>query len=157
MKKLVVFYSLSGNTRAVARRIARSLRADLMEIRTVKTYPDDYDVLLSLGEKEVKAGYMPQIEALLFDANQYDTVILGTPVWWGTYAPAVKKFLSAIKWKGKKVYPFATNGGELGHTPSDLRKAMRGAQVAPVLNICFENGIQISPAEELKTWLSTID
>ena len=59
MKKLVVFYSLSGNTRAVARRIARSLRADLMEIRTVKTYPDDYDVLLSLGEKEVKAGYMP--------------------------------------------------------------------------------------------------
>ena len=116
MKKLVVFYSLSGNTRAVARRIARSLRADLMEIRTVKTYPDDYDVLLSLGEKEVKAGYMPQIEALLFDANKYDTVILGTPVWWGTYAPAVKKFLSAIKWKGKKVYPFATNGGELGHT-----------------------------------------
>ena len=81
MKKLVVFYSLSGNTRAVARRIARSLRADLMEIRTVKTYPDDYDVLLSLGEKEVKVGYMPQIEALLFDANKYDTVILGTPVW----------------------------------------------------------------------------
>ena len=58
MKKLVVFYSLSGNTRAVARRIARALRADLLEIRTVKTYPDDYDVLLSLGEKEVKSGYI---------------------------------------------------------------------------------------------------
>lgn len=156
MKKLVVFYSLSGNTRAVARRIARSLRADLMEIRTVKTYPDDYDVLLSLGEKEVKAGYMPQIDALQYDANQYDTVILGTPVWWGTFAPAVKKFLSLVKWKGKKVYPFATHGGDLGHTPSDLRKAMRGAQTAPVLGIRFENGIQISPAEEIKAWLSTI-
>ena len=70
MKKLVVFYSLSGNTRAVARRIARALRADLLEIRTVKTYPDDYDVLLSLGEKEVKAGYMPQLEPLPIDARR---------------------------------------------------------------------------------------
>ena len=59
MKKLVVYYSLSGNTRAVAKRIARTLRADLMEIRTVKSYPDDYDVLLSLGQKEIRSGYMP--------------------------------------------------------------------------------------------------
>ena len=92
MKKLVVYYSLGGNTRAVAKRIAQSLRADLMEIRTIKTYPDDYDVLLSLGEKEVKSGYMPQIAPLTFDANTYDTVIIGTPVWWYTYAPAVKKY-----------------------------------------------------------------
>ena len=70
MKKLVVYYSLSGNTRAVARRIARTLRADLMAIRTVKSYPDDYDVLLSLGQKEIKSGYMPQIEPLAFDANR---------------------------------------------------------------------------------------
>ena len=156
MKKLVVFYSLSGNTRAVARRIARALRADLLEIRTVKTYPDDYDVLLSLGEKEVKAGYMPQLEPLPIDANKYETILLGTPVWWSSFAPAVKKFLSLIKWKGKKVFPFATHGGDLGHTPSDLRKAMRGAAVAPVFDIRFENGTQLTPMEEIDAWLSTI-
>lgn len=156
MKKLVVFYSLSGNTRAVARRIARALRADLLEIRTVKTYPDDYDVLLSLGEKEVKAGYMPQLKPLPIDANKYETVLLGTPVWWSSFAPAVKKFLSLIKWKGKKVFPFATHGGDLGHTPSDLRKSMRGAAVAPVFDIRFENGTQVTPMEELDVWLSTI-
>ncbi len=156
MKKLAVYYSLSGNTRAVAKRIARTLRADLMEIRTVKSYPDDYDVLLSLGQREVGCGYMPQLEALPLDANKYESVVLGTPVWWSTYAPAVKKFMAGVAWKDKKVYPFATHGGEMGHTPSDLRKALRGAQVAPVLGIRFENGTQVTPAGEIKEWLGTI-
>lgn len=156
MKKLVVFYSLSGNTRAVARRIARSLRADLMEIRTVKSYPDDYDVLLSLGQKEVRSGYMPQLEALAFDANMYDTILLGTPVWWSSYAPAVKKFMSCVKWKGKKVYPFATFDGDLGHTPSDFRKALRGAQVEPIFAVKFEGGTQLTPSADVKAWVAQI-
>lgn len=156
MKKLVVYYSFGGNTRAVAKRIAQSLRADLMEIRTIKTYPDDYDVLLSLGEKEVKSGYMPQIAPLTFDANTYDTVIIGTPVWWYTYAPAVKKFMSTVRWKGKKVYPFATNGGELGHTPSDFRKALRGAEVSPVLSVRFDNGVLTTEESEIKAWVAAI-
>ena len=56
MKKLVVYYSIGGNTRAVAERIARTLHADIVEIRTVKEYPDDYDVLVGLGQKEVESG-----------------------------------------------------------------------------------------------------
>ncbi len=156
MKTLVVYYSYGGNTRAVAKRMAQSLRADLMEIRTLKTYPDDYDVLLSLGEKEVKSGYMPQIAPLTYDANEYDTIVIGTPVWWSTFAPAVKKFLSTVKWKGKKVFPFATHGGDLGHTPSDLRKAMRGAVVSPVLGIRFENGVQVTEEGDIREWMAEI-
>ena len=58
MKKLIVFYSLGGNTRAVARKMAQTLKADILEIKTVKTYPDDYDVLLGLGQREVATGYI---------------------------------------------------------------------------------------------------
>ena len=54
------------------------------------------------------------------------------------------------------MFPFATHGGDLGHTPSDLRKAMRGAAVAPVFDIRFENGTQLTPMEELDAWLSMI-
>ena len=156
MKKLVVYYSLSGNTRAVAKRIARTLRADLLEIRTIKTYPDDYDVLLGLGEKEVKSGYMPQLAPLPIDANAYESIVIGTPVWWSTYAPAVKKFMSTVKWKGKKVYPFTTNGGELGHTPSDFRKALRGAAVSPILSVRFEEGVQLTEDGDIKEWIASI-
>ena len=141
MKKLVVYYSFGGNTRSIARKIAKELGADVAEIRTVKRYPDDYDVLVSLGKKEVESGYAPQIYPLAANVQEYDTVIIGTPVWWYTFAPAVKTFLRSVDWTGKTVYSFATNGGWLGHTPSDFKKALRGAKMEPVLNIKNIRGV----------------
>ena len=156
MKKLVVYYSIGGNTRAVAERIARTLHADIVEIRTVKEYPDDYDVLVGLGQKEVESGYLPAIHPLDLDFTRYDAVIIGTPVWWYSFAPAVKKFLSCYRWKGRKIYPFATNGGWLGHTYSDFKKAARGALVAPILNVKFEEKEQVTPDDVVKEWIQDI-
>ncbi len=156
MKKLVVYYSFGGNTRTVARKIARALDADLAEIRTVKVYPDDYDVLVGLGKREVESGYVPQLYPLPVNAQEYDTIILGTPVWWYTFAPAVKSFMKSVDWKGKTVYPFATNGGWLGHTPSDMRKAMRGADVQPVMNIKFEDKNLVTPESAIDEWIKGI-
>ncbi len=156
MKKLVVFYSLSGNTRAVARRLARALSADILEIRTVKTYPDDVDVLLGLGQQEVKTGYIPQLQPYRVDLSKYDAILLGTPVWWSTYAPAMKSFLMGKNWAGKRVFPFTTNGGTIGHTPSDFRRALKGAEIAPILSVLFEEGIQKTPESDIKEWLALI-
>lgn len=156
MKKIVVYYSISGHTRAVAKRIAAKLRTKAVEIRTEKTYPDDYDVLESLGKKEVEIGYMPKIYPMDVDFSKYDAIIIGMPVWWSTYAPAVKTFLASVKWKGKMVYPFATNGGSLGHTPSDLKKALRGAMVYPPLSVCFDGATQVTPAEAVNHWIAAI-
>ncbi len=156
MKKLVVYYSFSGNTRSVARKIAQALEADIAEIRTVKSYPDDYDVLVSLGKREVESGCIPQIYPLAVNAQDYDVIVLGTPVWWSTYAPAVKTFLKNVKWGGKRVYTFATNGGSLGHTPSDFRKALRGATVPPTLSVRFDEGRQITTEHELNMWIMGI-
>ncbi len=156
MKKLVVYYSLGGNTRAVARKIAQALKADILEIRTVKSYPDDYDVLLGLAKREVNTGYIPQLAPYRVDFSKYDAVLIGTPVWWYSFAPAVKSFMTGKKWNGMKVFPFATNGGWLGHTPSDFRKALRGAEVGPVLNVKFEDNKQVTPESDIKEWLSLI-
>lgn len=153
MKKLVIFYSYGGNTRSVAKTIAAKLKADLVEIQTVKTYPDDYDVLVSLGKKEVESGYMPQLQPLGIDWKRYDSIILGTPVWWYTYAPAVRTFLSGVNWKGKKVYPFVTNGGWLGHTTGDLKKALSGAEIAPVLNVKFDENTCKTPDSVIDEWV----
>ena len=128
MKTLVAYYSLGGNTKSVAERVARSLRSDVIEIKTVKEYPDDYDVLLSLGEKEVASGYIPALRPVEIDWDKYDAVLLGTPVWCGTFAPAVKKFMSLYKWKGRVVYPFVTyDDATVGQVIGDFRKALRGA------------------------------
>ena len=152
MKRLVVFYSFGGNTRAIARRIAKNLNADIAEIRTIKAYPDDYDVLLGLGKREVESGYIPLLYPLACNAQEYDTIIIGTPVWWYSYAPAVKSFLKSIKWTGKRVYTFATNGGALGHTPSDFKRALRGSAVAPTFGIKFKDKQLLTPESEIDDW-----
>ncbi len=156
MKKLVVYYSFGGNTRSIARKIAQEIGADIAEIRTVKSYPDDYDVLVSLGKREVESGYVPQLYALGVDPKEYDEIVLGTPVWWYTFAPAVKSFLKSVDWSGKTVYPFATNGGWLGHTPSDFKKALRGAKVEPVLNVKFEEKTLVTPMSTIDAWIAKI-
>ncbi len=156
MKKLVVYYSFGGNTRSIARKIAKDIGADIAEIRTLKTYPDDYDVLVSLGKREVESGYVPQLYALGVNVQEYDEIVLGTPVWWYTYAPAVKSFLKSVDWKGKTVYPFATNGGWLGHTPSDFKKALRGATVGPILNVKFEEKTLVTPMSVIDAWIGDL-
>lgn len=156
MKKLVVYYTCGGNTRAIAKRIAKAMRANIAEIRTVKSYPDDYDVLLGLGKREVATGYMPQIVPLSADLSKYDEIILGTPVWWSSLAPAVKKFIKETNWKGKKVYPFTTYSDWPGHVGSDLKKALRGANVAPVFNIKYDEKTLVTSVSEIKQWLLQI-
>ena len=156
MKILVAYYSMGGNTKAVAEKVARALRADVIEIKTVKDYPDDYDVLLSLAEKEVASGYIPALQPVALDWDKYDAVLLGSPVWWSSFAPAMKKFLTNYSWKGRVVYPFVTHGGTIGHVIGDFKKGLRGAQVGPVLGVKFEDGAQSTPDLVIKDWLTTI-
>ena len=112
--------------------------------------------MLSLGKREVESGYMPQILPLSVDPAKYDTILIGTPIWWGTYAPALRKFLAGVSWKGKTIYPFATNDKSIGHVSSDLKKALRGATVKPVFSVKYDEKTLITPSEEFKVWLNQI-
>ncbi len=156
MKKLVIYYSFDGNTRSIAKQIARALKASIAELRTVKSYPDDYDVLLGLAKREVESGYMPQILPLSVDISKYDVIVLGTPIWWSSFTPAVKKLLASNTWKGKKVYPFATYNDSVGHVGSDFKKALRGADMAPVFGIKYDEKKIVTPIPEIRAWLSKI-
>ena len=156
MKILVAYYSMGGNTRAIAEKVARALRADVIEIKTVKDYPDDYDVLLSLAEKEVASGYIPALQPVAIDWDKYDAILLGSPVWWSSFAPAMKKFLTNYNWKGRVVYPFVTHEGTIGHVVGDFKKGLRGAQVGTVLGVKFEDGAQATPDLVIKEWIGAI-
>ena len=99
---------------------------------------------------------MPEIEPIQSDLSQYDKIILGTPVWWYTFAPAVKTFLTENSLAGKKVWTFATNGGLLGHTLEDVKKICAGAEVKEGLNIQFNGQKMKTPAEQVRSWASKI-
>lgn len=82
MKAIVIYYSYSGNTRCVAEKIGKAIGADLVEIRTVKPYTGSYNDVVNQGQREVNSGFLPKIQPIDLDLRQYDTIVLGTPVWW---------------------------------------------------------------------------
>ncbi|MGM9538744.1 MAG: flavodoxin [Candidatus Onthomonas sp.] len=152
MKSIVIFYSYGGNTRRVAEQIGKALGADLAVIQTVKPYTGSYNDVVNQGQREVNSGFLPKLQPLNIDLTQYDTVILGTPVWWYTFSPAMNSFLHDADLSGKTVYPFATNGGWLGHTFQDFKKACQGADVRQGLNVRFNEDRQLTPDADIQKW-----
>lgn len=138
MKTLILFYSYGGNTRKIAEMIQQEIGGDLFEIETVKPYVGSYNDVINQGQKEIECGFMPEIKPLTVNLSEYDHVIIGSPVWWYTFAPAIKTFLQEYDLSGKMIYPYATNGGWIGHTFKDFERDCKGAKVQKGLNVRFD-------------------
>ena len=152
MKSIVIYYSYGGNTRKIAKKVADVTGADLAEIDTVKPYTGSYNEVVDQGQREVNRGFCQEIKPFNVDLKQYDSIILGTPVWWYTFAPAMNSFLQNVNLSGKSVYPFATNGGWIGHTFEDFEKKCKNADVHAGLNVRFNEDRQITSDEEVIIW-----
>lgn len=156
MKTLVLYYSYGGNTKRIAKLIQNKLNCDILEIETIVPYTGNYNSIVEQGQREVNSGYMPEIKTMDIDINSYDKIILGSPVWWYTFAPAMKTFLYQNDLSSKNIYPFATNGGWIGHTFSDFEKECKGANVNHGLNVRFEEDKLITSEKNISDWLNSI-
>ena len=157
MKALIIYYSYTGNTRKIAYMIRQSIGGEIAEIKTVEPYSDDYDTVVDQGQQEVKQGYMPKIKPIGANLDDYDTLILGTPVWWYTFAPAVKTFLHENDLNGKTVYSFITNGGWIGHTERDITNACKNVEVRKAINIKFDETNLSTSEAEIYEWIKKIE
>ena len=115
MTSAVVYYSLSGNTEDTARKIAAETDADLIPLDAEKAYPDSGFKKFFWGGKSAVMGEMPKLKAYHFDASKYDLIILGTPVWAGTFNPCIRSFVhenrDALKDKEYAVFCCHSGGG----------------------------------------------
>lgn len=110
-RMLVLYYSKTGNTRELARYIQKTTNADIAEISPVTPYPSDYNETVRLSRLELLTGRRNSIQPLSVRLQQYDSIFLGTPLWWGTLAVPVLQFLAQHSLEGKRVLPFSTNAG----------------------------------------------
>lgn len=159
MKTLIVYYSYRGNTRRIAEMLREELDCDIARIEPITPYSEDYDEVVELGRDEVKRGYTPEIKPLDFDVEDYDAVIIGTPTWWYTMAPAVLTFLRNNDFSGKTVIPFQTHGGWKGHALRDMKKECKGARIAHEKDIRFdsEGGNElVTPIGQIREWIGAI-
>lgn len=155
MKTLIVYYSYSGHTQMIAKQIQSAIGGDIIEIQTVKDYPKDYDRVVEIAKVEVYKKEMPQIKPIKVDIADYDCIIIGTPVWWYTFAPAIRTFLES-DFRGKKVYAFATNEGGIGSTAKDFDNATKGADYKGTLNVVFSGDTLITPEKKIEAWIASI-
>ncbi len=137
MKTAIVYYSLTGNADFAAKRIAGKLNADLIRLETEKAYPDSGFKKFFWGGKSAVMGETPALAEQPFQLQDYDCVVLGTPVWAGTFAPPVRTLIraNAGKWKGKKVAAFICSGGGSGKALDKLKTELDIPSFAATLSL----------------------
>lgn len=152
-KPLVVYFSCTGNTKAAALQIADKVGADIYEIVPAQPYTDDdldYNNDNCRANKEMNdASARPAIGGQSVDLTDYDTILLGYPIWWGTMPRIINTFVEAYDLSGKVVLPFCTSGSSsISQSVNDLRQAAPKADV--------RDGLRISGSDEdsLVQWLN---
>ena len=80
MKKAIVYYLYSGNTRSIVDMIKEKVDVDIFEIKPKEPYSNDYDEVVDLGQQEVNSNTLREIEDIDINLDNYDTIILATPV-----------------------------------------------------------------------------
>lgn len=113
-KILVSYFSASGVTKKVAEKVASTVNGDLFEIEPVEKYTDadlDWTDKESRSTIEMKDKLSrPQIKEKVSNIDEYDTIILGFPVWWYTAPTIINTFIEENNLKEKNVYVFVTSG-----------------------------------------------
>jgi flavodoxin len=129
-KTLVVYFSLTGTTKAIAENLASQTNADIFEIEPVQPYPKDYSEATAIARVEQRNNARPAVKNKVANMDSYDIIYLGYPIWYGTMPMAVFTFLSSYDLKGKKIIPFSTSGSTtLGRSIDDLKKLAPNAVI----------------------------
>ena len=131
-KTLVLYYSLTGNTKAVAEEFANRLGADIEEIVCVNPYDTNFQACIARCLQDREAGIVTEIEPVKADLSKYKTIFIGYPIWFGTYTPPVATWLANVDLSDKLLVPFCTFGsGGLESSVMDMTKCQPNAWINP--------------------------
>lgn len=111
MKTLIVYYSLEGNTEYAVNKIAEACGFDTLRLVPVKKYPDSGFKKFFWGGKSAVMAETPELEPYTFDADSYDRIVFGFPVWAGNVTPPIRTFVKDNNLKGKRIAAFASQSG----------------------------------------------
>ena len=153
--KLIAYFSVTGNTAALAMRLAEAAGADLYEIEPEIPYviPNDLNWSDKTSRTTLEMTNLdsrPAIKETDAKIENYDTVFVGFPIWWWIAPTIINTFLEKYDFTGKKVILFATSGGSgFGKAIENLQKSCPGTQI--IEGEVFKTDVSF---EELKSFTS---
>ena len=122
MKRIIVYYSLSGNTEEVVNAIAKRLGCEILRIDTVKEMPKSFVARILVGGGQVAMNKIPEIKPIDVDFSTYDEIFIGTPIWNSKGVPAINAFLSDDDICQKVTGLIITSGG------GDIEKCVKALE-----------------------------
>lgn len=149
-----------GNTHIIADMIAEEMNADIFEIVRVTPYPEAYSDCTDEAQEEKTANARPELTAVVENFDDYDTVFLGYPNWWGDMPMPVYTFIESYDFSGKTVIPFCTHAGSgLSGTVQTLRGKLESAEVLDGFDIAgtTAQNNQDEAKKAVLGWLEGID
>ena len=161
-KSLVVFYSQNGATKKVAEIFQKSRNADVFEIALATPYPSTYDSTIAAVGAQRESKQWPALLNAKADIAKYDTIFLGYPIMFGSFAPPIYSFLDSNDLSGKVVVPFCTYGsGGSKASATELKTLEPNANVTLAYGISnkrvtAENGADVA-AKEIEAFFADLE
>lgn len=133
-KTLVAYFSASGVTKKAAEKLASAAKTDIYEIKPAVTYTKaDLNWMDKKSRRSVEMGnksFRPEIVKDDLNLSQYDTILVGFPIWWYVAPTIINTFLESYDFAGKKIVLFATSGGSgFGNTVKELKPSAPEAEI----------------------------
>ncbi|MBR3161591.1 MAG: flavodoxin [Bacilli bacterium] len=123
-ESVVLYFSATGTTKAIAERIAKESNSDIIEIVPKEKYKSEdlnYNNDCRANREQNDSKARPEIENTI-DITKYDTIYLGYPIWWGTNPKIILTLLDTYDFTGKTIIPFCTSGSTgISGSVDDLR------------------------------------
>ena len=156
-RKLIAYFSATGNTAKVAGNLSEAINADVFYIEPAVRYTDadlNWRNENSRSNVEMKdLSYRPEVALKRDNMDEYSTIFLGFPIWWYIAPTIVNTFLEDYDFTGKTIITFATSGGSgMGKTLEMLEPSCPGAKL--IEGKIFRKDAAI---KELAEWAETLD
>lgn len=150
MSQLIVYFSRTGenyvngtikklsvgNTEVAAKLIQSKTGADMFKLVPLVSYSENYNECIEQAKDDQRRGARPELTVYPDSIEQYDTIYLGYPNYWGTMPMCVFTFLEHFDFSGKTICPFCTHEGSgLGSSIGDIKKLCPNAKVGTGLAI----------------------
>lgn len=146
-----------GNMEYMALTIQDAIGGDLFRIETKEAYPLDHELLVDQAAEEQDENARPELAAHIENPDQYDTILLGHPNWWGDMPQPLFTFLEEYDFSGKTIIPFNSHGGSgFSNTIEEIKEFQPDANIS-------DEGLSISrdkvadSVQDVTDWAKSLD
>lgn len=145
----------TGNTEVAAGILQKLTGAEVFKLEPMQEYSKDYNECIAQAQADQRRDARPELKTYPEGMEEYDTIYLGYPNYWGTMPMAVFTFLEHFDFGGKTIFPFCTHEGSgMGRSESDLKKLCPGAKIGK--GLALKGGSVIYSEPVIKDWLEEI-